>query len=208
LACNVIEFDANVPGDFYVGSFDGEVMAANLIMPEGVDNPDFTRSISRPHCGPVVCLARSPYFPDILLSVGDWSFHLWRVGSLQPLFTAGYSSEKYTAAVWSPTREAVLFLGLADGSVQCWDLLDRSNEAALHANVCSTAICAMSFNTAAATDKAQLLAVGDEEGMLRINEVPSTLRRPMAGEHQLMSRFLETEMAKLAEIESRQVGLP
>jgi hypothetical protein len=41
----------------------------------------------------------------------------------------------------------------------------------LQAVVCSTAICAMSFNVAAATDKAQLLALGDAEGMLRVAEV-------------------------------------
>jgi dynein intermediate chain 3, axonemal len=139
------------------------------------------------------------------LSVGDWSFHLWRIGSTQPLFSAAFCSEKYTAAVWSPTREAVLFLGLADGSVQCWDLLDRSHEPALQTTVCSTAICAMAFNMGAATDKAQLLAVGDEEGMLRVNEVPSTLRRPMASEHALMVRFLDMETKKLGDIESRQV---
>ena len=205
LACTVMEFDTNSPGDFFVGSFDGELCNANFTLAEGVDNPDFTNSISRPHCGPVVCLARSPYFPDLLLSVGDSSFHLWKAGSALPLFTAGYANERYTAAVWSPTRQAVLFLGLADGSIQCWDLLDRSHEAALHVNVCSTAICTLSFNTVAATEKAQLLAVGDAEGMLRIAEVPSTLRRTGAGEHQQMTRFLDTETAKVADLEARQV---
>jgi hypothetical protein len=64
-------------------------------------------------------------------------WHLWRLGAPHPLFSAGSATEQFTAAVWSPTREAVLFLGLADGSVQCWDLLDRSHEPALQ--VCAVA---------------------------------------------------------------------
>lgn len=68
-------------------------------------------------------------------STGDWSFHLWRVGTTAPIFTARSAPDKYTAAAWSPTREGVLFLGLADGSLQCWDLLDRSHEPSLSASV-------------------------------------------------------------------------
>lgn len=66
---------------------------------------------------------------------GDWTFHLWRVGTSAPIFTARSAPEKYTAAAWSPTREGVLFLGLADGTLQCWDLVDRSHEASLSAPV-------------------------------------------------------------------------
>lgn len=125
LACTVMQLDSFTPGDIHVGSFDGEVASATFIRPDGVDNPDYMHAVSKPHAGPVAALVRSPYFSDILLSAGDWTFHLWRVGVEQPIFTARNAPEKYTAAVWSPTREGVLFLGLADGSIECWDLLDR-----------------------------------------------------------------------------------
>ena len=64
---------------------------------------------------------------------------------------------------------------------------------------------ALSFNTAAATAKSQLLAIGDDEGVLRVAEVPSTLRRPMPGEHARMARFFEAQTHKVADTESRQV---
>lgn len=70
LACTVMQFDALVPGDLFVGSFDGELAAATFVRPDDVDNPDYMRSVTRPHAGPVSALARSPYFPDILLSAG------------------------------------------------------------------------------------------------------------------------------------------
>ena len=33
------------------------------------------------HCGPVCCVERSPFFRDILLSVGGWTFALWKEGA-------------------------------------------------------------------------------------------------------------------------------
>ena len=33
------------------------------------------------HCGAVSCLERSPFFRDILLSVGGWNFALWKEGA-------------------------------------------------------------------------------------------------------------------------------
>lgn len=35
----------------------------------------------RGHCGPVCCVERSPFFRDILLSVGGWTFALWKEGA-------------------------------------------------------------------------------------------------------------------------------
>ena len=99
----------------------------------------------------------------------------------------------------------MFFLGRVDGSVQCWDLLDRSHEAALSANVCSSAITAMAFNCSYATERSQLLAVGDQEGVLRINELPSTLCRCIPREREQMKAFLDLEAAKLADVASRQV---
>lgn len=43
---------------------------------------EYVRWISSDHSRPCVGLQQSPYFPDILLSVGDWNFHIWRVGGL------------------------------------------------------------------------------------------------------------------------------
>jgi dynein intermediate chain 3, axonemal len=40
---------------------------------------EYVRWISSDHSRPCVGLQQSPYFPDILLSVGDWNFHIWRV---------------------------------------------------------------------------------------------------------------------------------
>lgn len=114
-------------------------------------------------------------------------------------------TDRKRAGTWSPTRPAVIFLGMQDGTIECWDLLDRSHEAAISAIVCSSAISSMSFNTGYATDRQQMLAVGDHEGVLHITEVPSTLRRCVGRERDHMKDFFGRQEAQLLEIESRQV---
>ena len=46
--------------------------------------------------GPIMSLERSPFFEDMLLTVGDWSFQIWKEGGASPLFQSGYASEYYS----------------------------------------------------------------------------------------------------------------
>lgn len=56
-------------GLFAVGSSDGELVLADYVKAEGDDNPEYVKSITQAHVGPVVSLERSPFFHDILLTV-------------------------------------------------------------------------------------------------------------------------------------------
>lgn len=48
--------------------------------------------------GPVIVLDRSPFFPDVVLTCGDWQWQLWQEGgSATPLFQSGYAQDYYTA---------------------------------------------------------------------------------------------------------------
>ncbi|WIA14707.1 hypothetical protein OEZ85_003200 [Tetradesmus obliquus] len=136
-------------GNFTAGSMDGEVLTGNLIRPPGEDNPDYTRCVFAPHAGPLVALCVSPFLPDVLLSVGDWSFRLWQgVESKVPVFTSPYAEEAYTAAAWSPSRPGLLFLATCAGSLHVWDLLDRSHEPSLKISTTSCAITSIAFSNA------------------------------------------------------------
>jgi hypothetical protein len=105
-------------GNFTAGSMDGEVLTGNLIRPPGDDNPDYTRCIFAPHAGPLVALCVSPFLPDVLLSVGDWTFRLWQgVESKVPVFTSPYSEEAYTAGETARVRRNTYDTALID--IQC-----------------------------------------------------------------------------------------
>lgn len=41
--------------------------------------PEFVKWVSSDHTRPCVALDKSPFFPGVLLSVGDWSFQIWKV---------------------------------------------------------------------------------------------------------------------------------
>jgi hypothetical protein len=46
----------------------------------------------------VVALLSSPFLPDVLLSVADWTFRLWQgLDSKEPVFTSPFADEAYTA---------------------------------------------------------------------------------------------------------------
>ncbi|KAF6260876.1 WD40-repeat-containing domain protein [Scenedesmus sp. NREL 46B-D3] len=136
-------------GNFTAGSMDGELLTGNLIRPPGEDNPDYTRCVFAPHAGLLVALCASPFLPDLLLSVGDWTFRLWQgVESQVPVFTSPYAEEAYTAAAWSPSRPGLLFLATCAGSLHVWDLLDRSHEPSLRISTTSCAITSIAFSNA------------------------------------------------------------
>lgn len=72
---------------------------------QGEEHPDYSKACVRAHNGAIISLQRSPFFEDVLLSVGDWSCALWKEGQHQsPLFTSPHAPAPYTAGCWSPTR--------------------------------------------------------------------------------------------------------
>lgn len=60
---------------------------------------DYTKLVFGPHAGPVVALCFSPSLPELLLSVGDWTFRLWHHGldTQVPLFVSPAADDTYTA---------------------------------------------------------------------------------------------------------------
>lgn len=45
-----------------------------------------------------------------------------------PIILSAHSDQTYCAGCWSLTRPAVFFVGKADGSVEVWNLLERTSE--------------------------------------------------------------------------------
>ena len=146
------------------------------------------------HCGPVKTVARSPFFSDVVMTVADFSFRVWREGKSSPIFSSASAATYLTSGCWSPSRPGVLFVARADGLLEAWDLLDRSHEPSMVATVASSAVTSLEFSSQATP---QLLAAGDESGVLHIVEMPRSLRRPVAGEQATMAAFLSREEARV-----------
>ena len=78
--------------------------------------------------GPVVSMKRSPFFKDILIVAGGGGFTIWREKTFSgALLQTKSFSKRITDAEWSPTRPGVFFIAKADGTIDIWDLLDRTH---------------------------------------------------------------------------------
>lgn len=63
------------------------------------------------HCLDIVTMQRSPFMDDVILTVGDWTFALWRESRHDvPLIQSPCAPSLYTGGVWSPTRPGMLSL--------------------------------------------------------------------------------------------------
>jgi hypothetical protein len=88
-------------------------------------------NVCRYAAGPVRSIERSPFFPDTLLSVGDWTFKLFKEGVKRPLFSSPSADTYLAGGCFSPTRPGVIFTAKMDGTLDIWDFLDRSHGGAV-----------------------------------------------------------------------------
>lgn len=171
---------------------------------EGHEAPEYVQWMAQDHARPAVALERSPFFKDIVMSVGDWNFQLWKLDHQAPIFTSPASTTYLTKGCWSPTRPGMLFMARADGLVDVWDLTDSSYRPSVQLLAAPTRITSMEFlppTTLAA--KQQLLAVGDMVGNLHVFDVPRNLWRSSANEKNLMDVFLTREVSRVQYVAER-----
>lgn len=145
----------------------------------------------------------SPHFPDIILTVADWRFIIWKIGMDQPLFESYCADEFVLTGRWSPTRPGVIVTGKADGTIDIWDLFDQCHKPSLHFTVGSDSISTMEF-WQNSNMSVQYLAVGDQTGKLHIVDIPRALRRPLANEEQFMKDFYEREITRVKYFQERE----
>ncbi|KAK2179552.1 hypothetical protein NP493_483g01017 [Ridgeia piscesae] len=190
---------AGVTTNFYVGTEDGEIVYADW-MPQK-DQESGKMQTPKPswyhtfHDGPIVTLQRSPFFKDIILCVGGWTFSIWKEGlTCGPILMSAASMKRMTCGRWSPSRPAVFYIGKQDGSVDVWDLLDRTHEPSMNQNVTQASITAIF--PFAVTAKQHLLGIGDDHGTLHILEIPWSLRKPTHNELNGVSNYFEREVKR------------
>lgn len=90
---------------------------------------------------PALALERSPFFPDLLLTVHNFQFAIWRTDLEdfdKPVFESAptYGSCN-TCGAFSPTRPGVIFITKTNG-IDVWDFLDQSNKPSLTFNTATS----------------------------------------------------------------------
>uniref|UniRef100_A0A8C8GX38 WD repeat domain 63 n=1 Tax=Oncorhynchus tshawytscha TaxID=74940 RepID=A0A8C8GX38_ONCTS len=142
------------------------------------------------HDGQVNTVRRSPFFKDIILTVGGWTFAIWKEGVTNgPIIQSSCSQKKCTVGYWSQSRPAVLFIGKEDGNIDVWDLLEKTHEPSQTQNITATQITCI--KPWIVSSKQHLLAVSDHLGTLMYSILPSV-------------KYFEKEVDRLVYFEKRR----
>ena len=114
---------------FFCGTEEGDLLMSDWVVEKTEEKSSRVEHFWSAHVGMISDLQRSPFFQDILLSVGGTSFHIWKEGAMHAPLLSSYaytSANGYlTGGRWSATRPSVFYLTKADGSIEAWDLIDR-----------------------------------------------------------------------------------
>lgn len=89
----------------------------------------------------------------------------------------------------------MLYISCADGTILVWDFTDTSFGFSLALKATTARITSMDFLHSANSHRYQLLAVGDELGILHIFEIPRNLTKTSNKEMDIMTKFLDRELA-------------
>ncbi|NXP52056.1 WDR63 protein, partial [Heliornis fulica] len=190
----------NISTDFFVGTEDGEIVYSDWVI--GTDS-DSAKPVSQKHTQKytihtetINTLQRSPFFRDIILSIGGRNFAIWKEGvTTGPILQSSCSAGRNTAGHWSLTRPGVFFIGRDNGNIDIWDLLKKSYEPSHFQNISTSGITAIS--PWISSPKQHFLAVSDNLGALHILEICQTLSHPSRNEHANILDYFEREVKYL-----------
>jgi WD40 repeat protein len=172
---------------------------------EGSDVPEYVQWMAKDHNRPCVALAQSPFFKEMIVSVSDWNFHIWKLDHPKPIFVSPNASTYLTSGRWSPSRPGMLLISKADGCIDVWDFTDSSTRPSAILTTIPSRITSMEFLTGKATTaREQLLAVGDVVGSLHVFDVPRTLWKPVPNERTIMQNFFNREIKRLGFVDKRK----
>nr|XP_019565768.1 PREDICTED: WD repeat-containing protein 63 isoform X1 [Rhinolophus sinicus]XP_019565769.1 PREDICTED: WD repeat-containing protein 63 isoform X1 [Rhinolophus sinicus]XP_019565770.1 PREDICTED: WD repeat-containing protein 63 isoform X1 [Rhinolophus sinicus] len=192
---------------FFVGTEEGEVIYTDWKLER---DPETGRLMTKKpvnlctvHDGAVHTVQRSPFYKDIILTIGGWNMAIWKEGVMTgPLVQSSCAPKRYTSGHWSLTRPSVFYIGREDGYIDIWDLLEKTHEPTQSQNICITMIT--SIKPWAFSTKQQFIAVADYYGTLHILEIPWTLSHPSANEASSVSHYFEREVKHLEYVEQRK----
>ncbi|NXS88761.1 WDR63 protein, partial [Erpornis zantholeuca] len=186
--------------NFFVGNEDGEVVYSDWKMKTDTHSKKPVREKHSQkyslHTEAINTLQNSPFFKDILLSIGGQKFAIWKEGVTNgPILQSSCSAGRYTAGQWSSTRPGVFFIGRDNGNIDIWDLLKKTHEPSHFQNICKSIITFISPSSASAEQ--HFLAVSDDLGVLHILEICQTLCHPSSNEHASVLDYFEREVKYL-----------
>ncbi|CAD8192077.1 unnamed protein product [Paramecium pentaurelia] len=143
---------------------------------------------------PPIALDVSPFFEDVILTIYDFNFCVWKHNVTFPIFESLIMKGAHiTCGGFSPYRAGVIIVGKTDGNLDVWDMLDQSHKWTIQFQVVACAITSLKFND----NMAHIVAVGDSDGTLHLLEFPQSLCKDQGNEVKAMRLFWEREVKRV-----------
>lgn len=122
------------------------------------------------HGGPVICMDRNPFHKNFFMSICCNIFAIWDDDSYQSPVLWRKRNGQLTCCKWSLNRPSVFFLTKADGSLEIWDLLSRTDDACLNESICGSILTTISQHRLSCPQ--EILGIGDHNSTFRIFVIP------------------------------------
>ncbi|CAG5111945.1 Oidioi.mRNA.OKI2018_I69.chr2.g6214.t1.cds [Oikopleura dioica] len=190
--------------EIFIGTQDGDVLWTKIKLVKDGDSGKMGAPppllLNPTHSSSITCVRRSPFFKDVLLTVGGCNFSIWKESddatiAKIPLLSVHSNDKKYTAGEWSPTRPGLILMATDEGNIEVWDLLEKTHEPSVVQNVTTAAITDVTASIINA--KLHLLAVSDSCGTLHILELPWNLRHPTQNEKSSVHGYINREEQRI-----------
>ncbi|XP_022214171.2 dynein intermediate chain 3, axonemal [Drosophila obscura] len=148
------------------------------------------------HDGPVVCVRKNPFYPELFVSIGRTVFALWKEDYPYSAIFWRKRPCDLTAVSWSETRPAVLYITRIDGILEAWDILARDDDACLIEILGGGIITGITEHRPSLPYK--ILGIGDYNSSIRMVKLPHSFDVPLDNELQkLMNYVLKEERRKI-----------
>ena len=151
----LVNRDSTIP-NFWALSDEGDLILIDWsVKPPagGDDGPKMVEYVRRTYNSmnenrPGLALEQSPFFPELLLTVHNFNFAIWKTDLEsydKPIFVSAQTFGAHnTCGAWSPTRPGVIFITKTNG-IDVWDFLDQSNKQSLTFNFATSPLMYCKF---------------------------------------------------------------
>ena len=164
---------------FHVDSFSTSDLSTNILLASSTGdfavlrNDEFELQVKPSTPTRVVSVTQSPYYEDIALVIGDYSFRIQNINTGEILHTSPNVDCGLIAGAWSP-KPNILFIAKADGCVDVWNLMEKTHEPVISVATTSAAISIVRLCAFKASGT-HVIAIGDDVGSLHTWRLSSGL---------------------------------
>ncbi|NWR32835.1 DNAI2 protein, partial [Tachuris rubrigastra] len=193
-----LDFSLSMPTKFLVGTEQGSIINCNR---DAKTPPEKIANVFNGHIGAVYAVARSPFYPKVFLSVGDWTARIWSEENLDSssIMETKCHVPYLLDGCWSPVKPAVFFTAKSDGTLDVWDFLFHQKDPSLSLKVSNDPLLSL-----CPQDNGRIIGCGTKQGTVTLLEISPGLYTLRKNEKSLTSAMFEREARREKVLQDKQ----